>query len=113
MSNFDTTATVSTDPNPVSVHVAFDPKAGVLTWTFTSIDPVTKQLVEDPLAGFLPPDNAMQQGEGAVTFTVLPKAGLADSNNPERGIDRVRHQRRRLSLHPSSIRSSAQRRRPA
>ncbi len=42
-----------------------------------SIDPVTGQLVTDPLAGFLPPDNAQQQGEGYVTFTVHPTAGLA------------------------------------
>jgi hypothetical protein len=33
-------------------------------------------LVADPLAGFLPPDNAQGAGEGFVSYTVLPKAGL-------------------------------------
>jgi uncharacterized repeat protein (TIGR01451 family) len=76
--NYDATATVATDANhPVQVHVTFDPSSGVLTWTLTSLDPVTGKLVTDPLAGFLPPDNAQQQGEGFVSFTARAKAGLA------------------------------------
>ena len=41
-----------------------------------SIDPKTGAAPQDPLAGFLPPDNASKQGEGFVTFTVKPKSGL-------------------------------------
>jgi hypothetical protein len=41
-----------------------------------SINPVTGELVTDPLAGFLPPDNAQQVGEGYVTYTVESQAAL-------------------------------------
>ena len=75
--SFSAVAEVATDPNPVSVTVSLDPVAGVLTWQFQSIDPVTGLLVTDPLAGFLPPDNTQAQGYGYVTFTVRPKGGLA------------------------------------
>ena len=40
---------MDTDPNPVEVEVALDPDTGVVTCTFTCIDPVTGQLVADPL----------------------------------------------------------------
>ncbi len=71
------TVKVSTDPNPVQVTASLNPTNGTLTWFMESINPATGQLVTDPLAGFLPPDNAEQEGEGFVTFTVQPKAGLA------------------------------------
>jgi uncharacterized repeat protein (TIGR01451 family) len=73
---FSTLAQVSTDPNPVTVNASLNPATGVLTWSLVSTDPVTGQLVTDPLAGFLPPDNAQGQGEGFVTYTIQPKAGL-------------------------------------
>jgi hypothetical protein len=69
-------ASVTTDPNPVAVTAAFDPGTGILTWTMSSIDPVTGQLVTDPLAGFLPPDTTNAVGEGYVTYAVRPKTGL-------------------------------------
>ena len=69
---------MSTDPtHPVQVDAVFDPATGVLTWTMTSTDPLTGQLSLDPLAGFLPPDNAQGQGEGFVTYTAKPIAALA------------------------------------
>ena len=74
---FSTNAGVSTDPNPVSVTAALDPATGVVHWQIASIDSATGQLVTDPLAGFLPPDNAQHEGEGYVVYTVQPKAGLA------------------------------------
>jgi hypothetical protein len=70
--DFTTNVNVSTDPNPVSVNATFNPTAGVLSWVIQSIDPTTGQLIADPLAGFLPPDNAQAQGEGYVTYTVEP-----------------------------------------
>lgn len=69
-------ANVSTDPNPVSISGSLNPSTGVLTWTMQSVDPVTGTIPQDPLAGFLPPDNAGHQGEGFVTFSVQPKSGL-------------------------------------
>jgi uncharacterized repeat protein (TIGR01451 family) len=75
--SFQTNATVATDLNPVRVTASLDPTNGVLTWLMASIDPVTDELVADPLAGFLPPDNAQRDGQGFVVFTIRPKAGLA------------------------------------
>jgi len=69
---------VSTDPNPVSVTAALNPSTGVITWKMQSVDPTTGGLPANPLAGFLPPNDASNQGTGYVTFSVLPKAGLAD-----------------------------------
>jgi hypothetical protein len=49
---------------------------GLLTWRFTSIDPVGGGLPEDPFSGFLPPNLDPPAGEGSVLFTAMPKAGL-------------------------------------
>jgi hypothetical protein len=43
-----------------------------------SVDPVTGDVPEDPYAGFLPPNNSTHRGEGYVSFTIKPKAGLAN-----------------------------------
>jgi RHS repeat-associated protein len=69
-------AQVVTDPNPVQVTATFNPTTGVVTWGMQSIDPITKALPADPMAGFLPPDNTQGQGEGNLTYTVSTKAGL-------------------------------------
>jgi hypothetical protein len=71
-------ASVSTDPNPVSISASLDPSSGTLIWTFQSIDPTTGGIPQNPLAGFLPPDNASRSGEGFVVFTVKPKSGVAN-----------------------------------
>jgi hypothetical protein len=73
---FTARANVSTDPNPVQVEASLNASTGLVTWNIESIDPATGQLVEDPLAGFLPPDNAQGAGEGYVSYTIQPKAGL-------------------------------------
>jgi uncharacterized repeat protein (TIGR01451 family) len=74
---FSTNVSVSTDPNPVKVTASLNAATGVVSWLMESIDPVTGQLVTDPLAGFLPPDNKKEQGEGYVIYTIEPKSGLA------------------------------------
>lgn len=61
----------------VTIHASLDKSTGVLTWRFTSIDPGTGQLTEDPDAGFLPPDVTPPEGDGSVAFTVQAKDGLA------------------------------------
>jgi len=73
---FSTNVYVSTDTNPVAVSASLNPATGVATWSMTSIDPVTGELVTDPLAGFLPPDNDQNQGKGYVTYSIVPKSGL-------------------------------------
>ncbi len=50
---------------------------GLLTWRFTSVDPVTGQFPDDPLAGFLPPNKVPPEGDGSVLFTVMPQKGLS------------------------------------
>ena len=72
LTHYETTVTVSTDPNPVHVVGDFNRTTGLLTWTIESVDPVTGQLPDDPFAGFLPPNNSGNQGEGFVSLTVHP-----------------------------------------
>ena len=59
------------------VTATLDKSAGLITWRFTSIDPATGQLSEDPDAGFLPPNLNPPAGEGSVVFSVMPKSALA------------------------------------
>jgi hypothetical protein len=60
----------------VVIAGGLDRATALLTWTFTTIDAATGQPITDPFSGFLPPDTSPPQGEGAVTFTVTPVAGL-------------------------------------
>ncbi len=55
---------------------SLNPDNGLLTWTFTTIDPSTGLPPTDPTVGFLPPDTDGVKGQGSVLFTVMPKAGL-------------------------------------
>jgi uncharacterized repeat protein (TIGR01451 family) len=61
----------------VSIVATLDKTTGLVTWRFTSIDPDTGELTDNPDAGFLPPNTAPPAGEGSVVFTVMPKSGLA------------------------------------
>jgi hypothetical protein len=59
----------------VDVLAQFDPLTGIVTWTFTSLDPATDDIPEgDPEEGFLPPNVTEPEGEGWVTYFVSPKA---------------------------------------
>jgi len=75
---FSGEAIVATDPNPVRVTAALHAPTGVVRWEMRSNDPVTNDWPEDPLAGFLPPNDAEHRGEGYVMFAIRPQAGLAD-----------------------------------
>ncbi len=58
----------------VDVTAQFDVLTGLLTWTFTSIDPTTLDIpVGNVLEGFLPPDVTAPEGEGWVSYTIQPK----------------------------------------
>ncbi len=61
----------------VDIEARFDPSTGLAEWTFNAIDPLTGEFTQDPIAGFLPPNNPeLHDGEGSVKFTVRPKADL-------------------------------------
>ena len=62
----------------VRVQGSLDRSSGVLKWTFDTIDPATGLPPSDPTLGFLPPDTDGAKGQGFVSFTVTPVAGLAD-----------------------------------
>jgi hypothetical protein len=61
----------------VDVTAGINLSTGLVTWTFTSLDPTTLDLTSIPLAGFLPPDKTPPEGEGFVSYTIEPKANLS------------------------------------
>jgi len=60
----------------LAVTGVFVPETGVVTWRFRTLDPATNDLPYDPFDGFLPPNKTAPEGEGFVSFTVFPRAGL-------------------------------------
>jgi RHS repeat-associated protein len=61
----------------VQVDLDFNVQTGVLTATFTSLDPLTGQAPTGATDGFLPPDDSAGIGEGFVQYTIRPTSGLA------------------------------------
>jgi RHS repeat-associated protein len=61
----------------VQVSASLNLATGLVTWTFTSLDPTTMDIPINPFEGFLPPDDSKADGEGFVSYTVEPKTGLA------------------------------------
>jgi RHS repeat-associated protein len=76
LQTYGTTVSVSASLS-VQVTADLDASTGVVTWTFTSIDPTTGDTPSNPLSGFLPPDDAAGDGEGYVDYTVRPLSTLA------------------------------------
>jgi hypothetical protein len=50
---------------------------GSIVVALTSLDPTTGQPPTDGSVGFLPPNEISPEGEGSISFTVMPKEGLA------------------------------------
>jgi RHS repeat-associated protein len=73
-----TVAYKNSDGTPLNVQVAinFNVQTGLLTATFTSLDPNTSEAPTGSADGFLPPDNSSHVGEGFVGYTIQPKSGL-------------------------------------
>jgi hypothetical protein len=61
----------------VDVTASFNVQTGLVTWTFTGLDPTTLDLPMNPRVGFLPPNKNAPQGRGFASYTVNPKTGLA------------------------------------
>ncbi|UCG49456.1 MAG: VCBS repeat-containing protein [Phycisphaerales bacterium] len=66
-------------PLTIDINADIDIGTGRATWNLRTYDSNTGWEPEDPYAGFLPPDDpddATGRGEGSVTFTIRPRAGL-------------------------------------
>ena len=61
----------------VDITAGFNLKTGLMTWTFTSLDPTTLDLPMNPTVGFLPPNTNAPAGQGFVTYIVNLKQNLA------------------------------------
>lgn len=57
----------------IDIAVTFNPQTGRAKWHLKAIDTATELPPEDPLAGFLPPEDGTGRGQGQVTFAVKPK----------------------------------------
>jgi RHS repeat-associated protein len=77
--SYQTTVLMTYDGETFDVLV----KAGIHTATgqvyasFQSIDPKTGLPPSNPLVGFLPPEDGTGRGEGSLSYTISPVAGLA------------------------------------
>jgi hypothetical protein len=58
----------------VHLEAELDPRAGVVSWRLQAIDPAQGAPPQDPLAGFLPPNQSDHRGEGHVQFTIQPRS---------------------------------------
>jgi hypothetical protein len=54
----------------VDISAQINLQTGQILWTLRTLDPLSGDLPEDALAGFLPPNDATQRGEGYVTFSI-------------------------------------------
>ncbi|HLF64780.1 MAG TPA: LamG-like jellyroll fold domain-containing protein [Saprospiraceae bacterium] len=66
---------IETDLRPsrnilVRMEGQLDTLSRIVTWHFIALDPITRDLVTDPLGGFLPPNVTSPEGEGFVSLTV-------------------------------------------
>ena len=54
----------------VDVTAGIDIATGEAYWTIATIDPETGEVPEDPMMGFLPPNDESGRGQGFVTYTI-------------------------------------------
>jgi uncharacterized repeat protein (TIGR01451 family) len=59
----------------IDISASLDPQSGKVEWRLKAIDTGKEMFPEDPLAGFLPPEDGSGRGMGFVTFSIKPKAG--------------------------------------
>ncbi len=64
----------------LDISASLDLANGEVTWEFFSIDPETGDQPFDPFLGFLPPNTNGIIGQGFVTYTIRPKAGIASGD---------------------------------
>ena len=79
LTDYQTTVSYQNSDNTplnVVVNLNFNVQSGVLTVTFTSLDPETGEAPTGVFDGFLYPENGTGVGEGYVQYTVQPYATL-------------------------------------
>lgn len=84
----------------VRMNANLNASTGQATWTFTSIDPTTGLPPADPSVGFLPPDMAPPNGEGAVAYSVKPLATLTSGTVVSNAASIVFDQNAAISTQP-------------
>ncbi|HKQ37955.1 MAG TPA: RHS repeat-associated core domain-containing protein, partial [Verrucomicrobiae bacterium] len=76
----DATAFALTPPSTNAILVEVDANLDVptrqLTLTLTTLDPLTDWYPENPLLGFLYPNDAAGRGDGSISYLVRPQANL-------------------------------------
>lgn len=60
----------------VRITAKIDTSKGILQWRFISLDYKTGEIINDPLDGFLPPNVNAPEGEGNVSYSIMPKSSL-------------------------------------
>ncbi|MCW9679746.1 VWD domain-containing protein [Dolichospermum planctonicum UHCC 0167] len=63
----------------VDASAELNTATGVITWTFTAIDPATGNAANSTTQGFLPPNDQNGAGSGFVAYRVQPKANSANN----------------------------------
>ena len=69
-------------PLVLGISGRIDQTTSRLHWTFSSLDPITRQPTDDPLIGFLPPNKTAPEGQGAVIVTLPLQASIAEGAKP-------------------------------
>jgi uncharacterized delta-60 repeat protein len=64
----------------LDISASLDLERGEVVWEFFSIDPETGDQPFNPFLGFLPPNTDGIIGQGFVTYTIKPKAGIAQGD---------------------------------
>jgi hypothetical protein len=65
-----------TEPWIVNIEGSYSPEAHAVTWTFRTLDPITYELSDETMAGFLPAITDAGTEIGWVEFTISPIQGL-------------------------------------
>lgn len=58
------------------VSAGLDPLSNTATWLLSALDPLTGEVIQDPIIGLLPPNDVTGIGRGFVTYTVQIKPGV-------------------------------------
>tara|TARA_R110002049_G_scaffold2750_10_gene22473 strand:+ start:128718 stop:144401 length:15684 start_codon:yes stop_codon:yes gene_type:complete len=68
------------DGTALDIFATVDTITGLLTWVFQTIDPLTGLPPADAAAGFLPPNDEEQNGEGFVSYRIRPNRDIASGD---------------------------------